>query len=114
MDLTEVLKGLEDVTGVQVWQDICEDEEAVMYITYVYQDERPALCGGNAVLADKCEVYVNLYTPTYYDYFEKKKLIRNYLEGSGFVVNSISTGVESYGTIKVRRTTFDCVYAEMR
>jgi hypothetical protein len=114
MDLTEILKKLEDETGIQVWQDICEDEDTDTYITYVYQDERPALHGDNRVLADQCEVYVNLYTPKNYDYFNKKKQIRDYLENSGFNVSSINTRVEDYGATKVRRTTFDCVYAEMR
>jgi hypothetical protein len=91
MDLTELLMGLEEETGIQVWPDICEDEAAKTYITYI-----------------------NLYTPMDYDYFGKKKQIRDYLETNGFIVKSINTRVESDGTVKVRRTTFDCSYAEMR
>ena len=113
MDLTEILMRLEEITGIKVYQDICTDEDAEMYITYVYQDERPHLCGNNKVLADKCEIYVNLYTPVHFDYFQIKKKIRDYLESSGFTV-SISTNIEVYEEMKVRRTTFDCGYAAFR
>ena len=92
MDLTELLMLLKSVTGIEVYQDICTDEDADKYITYVYQDERPALCADNEVLADRCEIYINLYTPPEYDYFETKKKIRDFLEQNEFVVTSISTG----------------------
>ena len=116
MDLTEILMKLQEITGIKVYQDICTDEDAEMYITYIYQDERPALCGTDEVLADKCEIYVNLYTPISFDYFEYKKQIRNYLEKSGFRVASIATMVETYDqdAKKIRRTTFDCEYAAFR
>ena len=115
MDLTEILMKLAEVTGIEVYQDICTDEDADRYITYVYQDERPALCGNNEVLADQCDIYVSLYTPIKFDYFGVKKTIRNYLEANEFSINSIGTGIEddpSGG--KIRRTTFDCKYAEFR
>jgi len=115
MDLTELLMKLAEVTGIEVYQDICTDEDTDRYITYVYQDERPALCGNNGVIADRCDIYVNLYTPVNFDYFGVKKTIRNYLETNEFSVTSIGTGIEddpSGG--KIRRTTFDCKYAEFR
>lgn len=115
MDLTEMLMKLAESTGIAVYQDICTDEDADRYITYVYQDERPALCGNNKVLADQCDIYVNLYTPVDFDYFEVKKTIRNYLETNEFTVTSIGTKLEddpSGG--KIRRTTFDCRYAGFR
>ena len=116
MDLTEILMKLQEITGIKVYQDICTDEDAEMYITYIYQDERPALCGNDEVLADKCEIYVNLYTPIRFDYFEYKKQIRNYLEKRGFKVASIATMVETFDqdAKKIRRTTFDCEYAAFR
>lgn len=114
MDLTELLMGLETETGIKVYQDICTDEDATMYITYVYQDERPNLFGNNKVLADKCEIYVNLYTPVDFDYFMLKKQIGEYLENHDFVVSSKESHVEVYEEWKVRRTTFDCEYAAFR
>lgn len=115
MDLTQILMELARVTGIEVYQDICTDEDADRYITYIYQDERPALCGNNEVLADQCDIYVSLYTPMNFDYFEAKKTIRNYLETNEFSVISIGTRIEddpSGG--KIRKTTFDCRYAGFR
>lgn len=114
MDLTEILMQLEEITGLPVYLDMCTDEDAEMYIVYVYQDERPTLCGDNKVLADRCDIYVNLYTPIHYDYFKMKRKIRDYLEGCDFVVNSINSRVETYEAKKVRRTTYDCRYAAFR
>lgn len=115
MDLTDILLAMEAVTGISVYQDICTDEDADNYITYIYQDERPALCGNNKVLADQCDIYVNLYTPVNFDYFELKKKIRDYLEENEFSVQSIGTGIENDTSgKKIRRTTFDCRYAEFR
>lgn len=115
MDLTDILMAMEAVTGISVYQDICIDEEADKYITYIYQDERPVLCGNNKVLADQCDIYVNLYTPLNFDYFETKKKIRDYLEENEFSVRSIGTGIENDTSgKKVRRTTFDCRYAAFR
>lgn len=115
MDLTEILMRLAEETGIQVYQDICTDEDAEKYITCVYQDERPALCGNNKVLADQCDIYVNLYTPPQFDYFGVKKKIRDYLEKNEFAVNSISSGLEDdISGDKIRRTTFDCRYAGFR
>lgn len=115
MDLTEILMRLAEETGIQVYQDICTDEDAEKYITCVYQDERPALCGNNKVLADQCDIYVSLYTPPQSDYFGVKKQIRDYLEGNEFVVSSISSGIENdLSGKRIRRTTFDCRYAGFR
>ena len=114
MDLTELLMALEQITDIKVYPDICTDEDTRMYITYVYQDERPQLAADNKVIADKCEIYVNLYTPVEYDYFAAKRQIRDYLESKDFVVNSINGGVEIYEELKVRKTTFDCEYAAFR
>lgn len=115
MDLTELLMKLAEVTGIKVYQDICTDEDADSYITYAYQDERPALCGNNEVLADQCDIYVNLYTPVNFDYFGVKKTIRSYLETNEFSVSSIRTGIEDNPSGgKIRRTTFDCRYAGFR
>ena len=114
MDLTELLMLLKSVTGMEVYQDICTDEEADMYITYIYQDERPVLCADNEVQADRCDIYVNLYTPLGYDYFATKKKIKEFLEGNEFIITSVSTGIEVFEEKKIRRTTFDCGYAAFR
>lgn len=115
MDLTDILMRLADITGISVYQDVCTDEDAEKYITVVYQDERPVLCGSNRVLADQCDIYVSLYTPPQFDYFGVKKQIRDYLEGNEFVVNSISYGIENdLSGKRIRRTTFDCRYAGYR
>lgn len=115
MDLTDILMRLADITGILVYQDICADEDAEKYITIVYQDERPVLCGSNRVLADQCDIYVSLYTPPQYDYFKIKKQIRDYLEQNEFTVSSISSGLEDdISGDKIRRTTFDCRYAGFR
>jgi hypothetical protein len=114
MDLTNKFKGLETATGIQMWQDICEDEDAAIYITYVYQDERTILRANNTPQIDMCEVYVNLYAPKQYDYFITKDALRDYLEENGFTVTSINTHIETYRTVKVRRVTFDCRYSEGR
>ncbi len=115
MDLSEKLLKLETVIGIPVYQDFCTDENADKYITYIYQDERPVLCGNNRVLADKCDIYVNLYTPPEFDYFAIKNKIRDYLEENEFVITSIASRVEDYKTVKrIRRTTFDCTVAGFR
>lgn len=115
MDLTEKLLKLEAVTGITVYQDFCTDENAKKYITYIYQDERPVLCGNNRVLADKCDIYVNLYTPPEFDYFAIKNKIRDYLEENEFVITSTASKVEDYKPAKrIRRTTFDCAIAGFR
>ena len=116
MDLTEIVMKLKEITGIEVYQDICTDEDEEFYITYVYQDERPEIVGNNSVIADRAYMYVNLYTPINYDYFGTKKLIRDYLEGSEFIVTSISTSIEmlNQNSKKIRRTTFDCEYAAFR
>ena len=115
MDLTDILMQLVAVTGIPVYQDICTDEDADRYITLVYQDERPALCGNNRVLADQCDIYVHLYTPPAFDYFKKKKEIRDFLEKNDFVISSIGSGLEDdISGDKIRRTTFDCRYAGFR
>lgn len=115
MDLTDILMRLADITGISVYQDMCTDEDAEMYITIVYQDERPVLCGSNKVLADQCDIYVSLYTPPQFDYFGLKRTIRDYLEANGFVVGSISSRLErDIPENRIRRTTFDCRYAGFR
>lgn len=115
MDLTDILMRLADAAGIPVYQDICTDEDVDKYITIVYQDERPALCGNNKVLADQCDIYVSLYTPMDFDYFGVKKKIRDYLEKNEFVISSIGSGNEKDVSGKqIRRTTFDCRYAEFR
>lgn len=115
MDLTELLMPLAEVAGIGVYQDICTDEGADRYITCVYQDERPALCGNNKVLADQCDIYINLYTPQDFDYFRLKETIRDYLEENEFLVSSISSGLENdISGGRIRRTTFDCRYAGFR
>lgn len=115
MDLTDILMPLESVTGIPVYQDMCPDEDADRYITCVYQDERPALCGNNKVLADQCDIYVNLYTPRNFDYFRVKEKIRDYLEEKEFAITSISSGLENdISGNRIRRTTFDCRYAAFR
>lgn len=115
MDLTEKLMKIEDITDIPVYQDFCTDEKAEKYITYIYQDERPVLCGNNSVLADKCDIYVNLYTPPEFDYFAIKDKIRGYLEENEFVITSITSRVENYKPAKrIRRTTFDCTIAGFR
>ncbi len=115
MDLTDILMQLATVTGIQVYQDICIDEDTDKYITCVYQDERPALCANNRVLADQCDIYVNLYTPSGFDYFGVKRQIRDYLEEKEFVINSIHSGLEDdISGNKIRRTTFDCKYVGFR
>lgn len=115
MDLTDMLMRLADAAGIPVYQDICTDEDADKYITIVYQDERPALCGNNKVLADQCDIYVSLYTPTDFDYFGAKKKIRDYLEKNEFVINSIGSALEDDPRgCKIRRTTFDCRFTEFR
>lgn len=115
MDLTDILMKLAVVTGISVYQDICTDEDADMYITCIYQDERPALCANNHVLADQCDIYINLYTSPDFDYFGVKKQIRDYLEREEFIINSIHSGLEdNISGDKIRRTIFDCRYAGFR
>lgn len=113
MNLNEKIRELKEITGFPTSQDLYEGS-AEKYIVFTYQDERPIAWGDNAVLSDKCEIYISLYVPISFNYFSKKDQIRNYLEQTGFVINNISTGVETFESEKIRRITFDCSYTEER
>lgn len=114
MNLNPVLAKLEDVTGLPVEQDIYSGEEE-RYITFVYQLERPADYADNEPISDTCDVYVNLYVPIGYEYFELKDTIREYLEKTGFHVeisSFLETGKRS--TERIRRIIYDCSITKMR
>lgn len=112
MDVNSAIMGLKTVTGYPVQQDIYTGADK-KYITFTYQDERPHECADNEVLSDLVEVYVHMYLPTNYKYFEDKKKVRTYLEKNGFLVNSIGSGLDTIETkgqlCNVRRITYDCL-----
>ena len=115
MDVNGIIKGLEEVTGLEVVQDLYEGK-ADQYIVFSYQDERPALMGDDKVLFDECSIYVHLYTPPGYDYHALKHQIRDYLEDNDFYV-TIQSWVEDLdetSRTKIRNTTFDCEYSDFR
>lgn len=115
MNLNHVLiDGLEKLTGLDSSQDIYEGKMD-KYITFSYQDERPDLYADNEPVSDMCDVYVNLFVPKDFDYFELKDQIRNYLEAEKFSV-SINSWLEAgkKETERVRRIVFDCSITKKR
>lgn len=113
MDLNKKITCLKEITGYPVSQDIYEGNQT-KYITFVYQDERPQAAADGKVIADQCDVYVNLYVPKKFDYYPDKDKIRDYLESIGGVIQSISVGIEEYGEDKVRCVRYDVQFAEYR
>ncbi|MCR4657325.1 MAG: hypothetical protein K5770_14045 [Lachnospiraceae bacterium] len=115
MDVNGIIKGLEQVTGLEVVQDIYEGKKK-QYIVFSYQDERPALMGDDMVIFDRCDIYVHLYTEPQYDYHAMKHAIRDYLEGHGFYVTIQSwiEDLDEQSVKKIRDTTFDCEYSDFR
>lgn len=105
---------LSGAIGIPVSEDIYEGD-ADKYITFTYQDERPTGFADNHPIEDECEVYVNLYVPKDYDYFEMKESIRDYLEAYGFFV-SMQSWLENgkKQTELIRRITFDCSLKQKR
>ena len=85
------------------------------HLQFVYQLERPADYADNEPISDTCDVYVNLYVPIGYEYFELKDTIREYLEKAGFHVE-ISSFLEpgKRSTERIRRIIYDCSITKMR
>ena len=115
MDVNVTLKGLEEVTGLEVVQDFYEGKKD-KYITFTYQDERPALMADDKPLFDQCDIYVHLYTPPGFDYHELKHRIRDYMEENDFYVTIQSwiEDLDDQSNKKIRNTTFDCEYSDFR
>ena len=98
MNVNEKIRTLEDVTGYPVRPDIYTGGED-KYITFTYEDERPALVA---------DLQVTLYTPEDFNYFSDKKKIKKHLKEQGFNVESIQSWLDDAktGTKKTRHTVF--------
>ena len=107
MNVNEKLRTLEEVTGYPVRPDIYTGGED-KYITFTYEDERPALVADNDETAETAYLQITLYTPEDFNYFSDKKKIKKHLKGQGFNVESIQSWLDDAktGTKKTRHTVF--------
>lgn len=105
MNVNPLIMELKTVTKLPVVPDIYEGTED-KYITFTYQDERPAFFGDNDVLNDIAYISVSLFTPKSYNYMSLKEDIKEYLESIGILTNC-----ESYcyteNQIPIRQTIFE-------
>ena len=116
MNLNKLLKDiLKTATGLPVDQDEY-DGTSDKYIVFTYINERGEVYADNKPVVDGCYLQIQLITPKSYNYFNKKKLIRDALEENDFTVESIQTflGDVYTGTEKIRKTIFEVHYAEAR
>lgn len=115
MNVNEKIQKLKDVVDCDVEPDIYSGSKD-RYITYTYEDERPALRGNNRTLADTAYLQISYFVPKEYDYIRDKHKIRDYLEKEGFLVTSIRGWVEDAhtGYQKIRHITFEVNYTEQR
>ena len=115
MDVNERLKGLERITGIQVFPDESPAEREKS-ISFVYEDERPILHGDDRPVADTVYIQLTLYTPSKLNYMDLKHRIRDYLEDEGFCVTSIQSWIDAglTGTKRTRHTVFEINYTEPR
>lgn len=90
MDINEDILRLEELTGVEVSQDIYDGSNE-KYIVFAYEDEHPNFWGDDEAISDTADIQVNLYTPKNYNYMELKTMIRDHLETLGEV-----TSIRSY------------------
>ncbi|MCM1213314.1 MAG: hypothetical protein NC331_11325 [Lachnospiraceae bacterium] len=106
MNVNGKLEALGAVTGYPVEQDEYEGRED-RYITYTYEDERPALFGDNSGQAGTAWLRVCLFVPKSHDYFGDKDKIMAELARQGFNIESCQTWLEDArkGTEKIRRVT---------
>lgn len=112
MNVNPLILELNTLTGLPVKQDLYKGESD-KWITFTYQDERPAFFGDNSVLADTAYMSVNLFTPPKFNYLTLKEIIKTYLESIGIVTN-----VESYVYLEnqetIRQTIFEVTITEER
>ena len=115
MNVNEKIISLESVLECEVVPDEY-DGTSEKFITFTYEDERPALQGNNRPTADIAYLMVQYHTPKRYDYMEDKEKIKLYLESQGFKVTAIQSWINpsAVGTEKTRTTTFSVNYTEQR
>lgn len=108
MNVNNILMGLKDVTGLPVAPDVYTGT-AKKWITFTYEDERPAISADDEVKGDTAYIQVQLYTPVEFDYLTLKAQIKEYLES---IEDAVVPSVRSFVTIytssekKVRQTVF--------
>ena len=105
MNVNSLLMGLKSITSLPVSPDVYEGT-ADKWITFTYQDERPAFFGDNTVLDDIAYISVNLFTPKNFNYMTLKESIKTYLESIGILTNCESY-VYMENQTPVRQTIFE-------
>jgi hypothetical protein len=105
MNVNSLIVQLNNITGIPVAPDIYKGESD-KWITFTYQDERPAFFGDNEILDDIAYISVNLFTPANFNYMALKKTIKRYLESIGVLTNSESY-VYTENQIPIRQTIFE-------
>jgi hypothetical protein len=105
MNINPIILELKNETKLPVVPDVYEGKSD-KYITFTYQDERPAFFGDNDVLDDVAYISVNLFTPKDYNYMTSKEVIKTYLESVGIVTNCESY-VYTENQIPIRQTIFE-------
>ncbi|MCQ2087995.1 MAG: hypothetical protein MJZ37_08065 [Bacilli bacterium] len=113
MNLNDMLINGLSVIGYPVEQDLYTGSKN-KYITFVYEDERPALSADDEEEITQVYMSINFFAPKEYNYFSDKKKIKKILMQLGFTISSIQTWVrdDMVGTDWIRQTTFNCYYAE--
>lgn len=115
MNINSRITGLEEVTGCPVEADIYTGT-ADRYITFTWEDERPASHGDNRAVADTAYLQISYFCPSDYDYFADKHTIRDYLESWGCKVSMrswLEDDVIRQGS-RIRRVLFEAIYTETR
>lgn len=113
MNLNPKFKDFEKEIGIEVEQDEYSGTNGI-YFVFQYEDERGTLFGDNKPLEDTCYIQLKLYTPKDFNYFELKKMTRDYFESSGFFISSIFTYLEkvTINAEKMRCTVFKLEYTD--
>lgn len=115
MNVNPKILGLGDVVNCPVEPDVYSGSED-RYITFTYEDERPATHADNKSIADEAYIQISYFVPKKYDYMDDKHKIRDYLEEQGFKVTSMGCWIEDAltGYQKIRHLVFETNYTETR
>lgn len=107
MNVNDKLMALQELTGIEVQQNIY-DGEANEWITFVYADERSSSFADDMPETDIVYPMIHLYTKR--DFSDLKETIKAYLEREGF--DDIS--IQSYYEDGWNNVVFECEYTQGR
>ena len=105
MNVNPLIMKLKELTGLDVVPDFYEGT-ADKWITFTYEDERPAQKGDNIVTWDIAYMQVSLFTPKNFNHMTLKQTIKTYLESIGAVTN-VTSWIDKNNETIIRQTTFN-------